>query len=72
MSKYVHPFPVIDAAAQYTDANLEPVAGIQWTCFDYLVRTVMDQVPTKHHEAFIDNVTRPKFKPNKNNGEHNE
>lgn len=62
MSKRIDPFNVIDAAAQYTSDNLMHVANIQWTDFDFLVRTVLDSIPENCKDAFLDDVTSPNFK----------
>ena len=65
MHKNLDMWVLIDIAAQYSSENLEPLAGQQFcnSDFDYVVRLVMDYIPEKHHEAFLDDVTAPPFKP---------
>ena len=52
-------FQVIDIAAQYTDSNLESLAGSSWTSLDRLANATMDYIPETDHETFLDAITRP-------------
>jgi len=57
----IDPFKYIDAAHQYTAESLMPIANIQWTDFDYLVRSILDYIPEHRKEDYLERVTDPEF-----------
>lgn len=57
----IDPFKYIDAAHQFTAEDLMHIANRTWNDEDYLVRCIMESMPAKHHDEYLDAVTDPKF-----------
>lgn len=54
-------FKYIDAAQSLTSDDMRDIANRQWSNEDRLVSIILERIPTKYHEKYLERVTRPNF-----------
>lgn len=62
MSRKIDAFKFVDAAQSYTDnPGVLRAADQQWTDLDQLVNYILDFIPEKYKDEYLEDVTAPWF-----------